>query len=112
LPDEHVRWHGIRNFPAIVPAGVRVVSEAPDVRLDRVVQAIARYLEQHPGAADSDDGIAKWWLPTLNVEASSQEVRVALEVLMRAGLVESVRIANQPPIWRASGSGSANGTSQ
>jgi hypothetical protein len=82
------------------------VSEAPDAHLDRVVQAIARYLDEHPGAADSDDGIAKWWLPTLNVEASSEEVRVALKVLMRQGLVELVRFANQPPIWRASGSGS------
>ena len=82
------------------------MSEAPDAHLDRVVHAIASYLEEHPGAADSDDGIAKWWLPTMNVKASSEEVRVALEVLMRAGLVELVRFANQTPIWRARGRGS------
>jgi len=81
------------------------VGDAADVHLKRVVEAIARYLDQHPGAADSEEGIAKWWLPTLDVEASSEDVRIALEALSRAGLVEVVRSANKPLIWRASGSG-------
>lgn len=72
------------------------------MHLERVVEAIARYLDKHPGAADSEEGIAKWWLPTLDVEASIEEVHAALEVLIRAGLVELVRTADKPLIRRAS----------
>ena len=79
------------------------MSEAPDVHLERIVEAIARYLELHPDVADSEEGIAKWWLPTLNVEATSEEVHIALSVLMRAGVVECVRTAL---FRRAGGSGS------
>lgn len=85
------------------------MSETPDVHLERIVEAIALYLEQHPGAADSEEGIAKFWLPTLNVEASSEEVHIALSVLMRAGLVERVRSAL---FRRAGGSESEGSTSQ
>lgn len=77
------------------------MSETPQAHLDRVVAAIVRYLHEHPGAADSEAGIAEWWLPTLGVEASSDEVRWALELLVRAGRVEPVEITGGQPIWRA-----------
>ncbi|OYY94816.1 MAG: hypothetical protein B7Y41_04395 [Hydrogenophilales bacterium 28-61-23] len=35
-----------------------------DEHLTEVVEAILRYLHGHPDAADTVDGIAKWWLPT------------------------------------------------
>jgi hypothetical protein len=31
--------------------------------LTEVVDAILRYLNSHPNAVDSAEGIAKWWLP-------------------------------------------------
>ena len=31
--------------------------------LTEVVDAILRYLASHPDAADTSEGIAKWWLP-------------------------------------------------
>jgi hypothetical protein len=35
-------------------------------RLVEVVDAILRYLHSHPHAADTVEGIAKWWLPRRN----------------------------------------------
>jgi hypothetical protein len=77
------------------------VSETPRAHLDRVVAAIARYLHEHPGAADSEAGIAQWWLPTLGVDASNEDVRQAVELLLRTGRIEQVDIAGGHPIWRA-----------
>lgn len=34
-----------------------------DEQLDEVASAVLRYLDGHPDAADTVDGIAKWWLP-------------------------------------------------
>jgi len=34
-----------------------------DEHLIEVVDAILRYLHSHPDAADTVEGIAKWWLP-------------------------------------------------
>lgn len=32
-------------------------------RLTEVVDAILRYLDSHPRAADTSEGIARWWVP-------------------------------------------------
>ena len=34
-----------------------------DESLTEVVEAILRYLHSHPDAADTVEGIARWWLP-------------------------------------------------
>ncbi len=34
-----------------------------DEHLTEIVEAILRYLHSHPDAADTVEGIAKWWLP-------------------------------------------------
>lgn len=34
-----------------------------DEQLNEVAGAVLRYLDGHPDAADTVDGIAKWWLP-------------------------------------------------
>lgn len=34
-----------------------------DEHLAEIAQAILRYLEHNPQAADTIEGIAKWWLP-------------------------------------------------
>lgn len=55
-------------------------------RLTDVVDAILRYLDEHPHAADTSEGIAKWWVPT-NSHADIDTVRSALARLESQGLV-------------------------
>lgn len=54
-----------------------------------VAAAIARYLEQHPNAADTAEGIHNSWLGP--GRASLAEVQDALERLVRAGSVERMQ---------------------
>ena len=54
--------------------------------LTEVVDAILRYLDKHPHAADTSEGIAKWWVPT-DSHADIDTVRSALARLESQGLV-------------------------
>lgn len=69
-----------------------------------VVDAIHRYLTNHPDAADSADGIARWWLPSMNVVANVLEVEAALEQLLTLGLVRKQTLADGRVIYRAAAS--------
>ncbi|MBP7525373.1 MAG: hypothetical protein KA779_11455 [Propionivibrio sp.] len=54
--------------------------------LTEVVDAILRYLASHPDAADTSEGIAKWWVPTER-GVDTDAVRSALARLEAQGLV-------------------------
>jgi hypothetical protein len=52
-----------------------------------IARAIERYLAKHPNAADSMEGIRRWWLMRQRYEESAQQVQQALEQLLRQGVV-------------------------
>lgn len=55
--------------------------------LTDVVDAILRYLNDHPEAMDSAEGIAKWWLPK-DWCVDVQSVEAALDRMLEQGLVQ------------------------
>jgi hypothetical protein len=59
-------------------------------RVTGVAAALVRYLEEHPNAADTEDGIGRWWLEPGS--ATAAEVSSALERLIRAGSVERTQV--------------------
>jgi hypothetical protein len=61
----------------------------PSDRIGEVVAAIERYLAQHPAACDSADGIHQRWI--VGIEATVDDVSVALEHLTRMGCVQRAR---------------------
>lgn len=65
------------------------------------MEAIERYVAQHPGAADSATGIAQWWLPEMGIDASMDDVTQALEILVDRGVLESRPVPGGQPIYRA-----------
>jgi len=75
------------------------------VRTERVMEAIEDYLLQHPDAADSEQGIAKWWVPAMGLEASAQEVAVALANLRALDRIERKCLPGGRVIYRAGRAG-------
>lgn len=60
--------------------------QSQDEHLTLIIDAILRYLHDHPDAADTVEGIAKWWLPAawrVDIDA----VQCALFRLEAQGLV-------------------------
>jgi hypothetical protein len=69
-----------------------------------VVDAIHRYFTAHPDAADSAEGVARWWLPSMNIAASVPEVEAALEQLLTLGFVRKRTLTDGRVIYRAASS--------
>ena len=57
------------------------MSEFNDSDVQRVADHIEYYLKSHPNAADTIEGITKWWLPGQGMEVSSLIVQQALDYL-------------------------------
>ncbi|MGC3984324.1 MAG: hypothetical protein QM777_06105 [Pseudorhodoferax sp.] len=64
-------------------------------------QAILDYLARHPFAADSEEGIAQWWLGTAGVLVTADELQQALARLQRQGRIERVPLPGHGAIYRA-----------
>lgn len=54
---------------------------------EEVAQEIRRYLDAHPDAADTLDGVVQWWLSPATATAGPETVRRALEKLAAAALI-------------------------
>jgi hypothetical protein len=50
-----------------------------------IVEHIESYLAEHPGAADTIEGIRKWWLPAELLEQAPSNVQSALDRLVARG---------------------------
>ncbi len=66
----------------------------------RAVGAIEAYLAAHPAAADSEQGIAQWWLPAMGVEVPFEQVCEALEELRQRGAISRTTLPGGRAIYR------------
>jgi hypothetical protein len=55
-----------------------------------LAEAIVGYLEQHPQAMDSLDGIMDWWLPRHQIRTDTIRLARTLESLHERGIIERV----------------------
>jgi hypothetical protein len=78
------------------------VADDAGARCRTVAETIRRYLASHPSAADSEVGIAEWWLAELGGEGAVTDVREALDLLEREGVVEVCLLDDGRCVWRAS----------
>lgn len=65
-------------------------SEYDFTKLSLLAEKILEYLQTHPRARDSLEGIAEWWLMESDIQRKTAEVRFALKELVSTGLVEEV----------------------
>ena len=71
-----------------------------------VAQEINRYLEQHPQASDTMEGIVQWWLTHQRFEQAWDTVHKALEHLVAKGSVaKHVTIEGKTMYSRQQGTG-------
>ena len=66
--------------------------------------AIERYLHTRPQAAETVEGIARWWLIRQRYEDSIDLVRHALDLLVRRGVVERLALSGGQPMYRRASS--------
>ena len=62
--------------------------------------AIERYLSARPQAAETAEGIARWWLVRQRYDDSVDLVRRALDLLVRQGVVERLALSGGQPMYR------------
>ena len=70
-----------------------------DNRVD-LRNAILLYLKNNPNAADSLEGIMRWWVPQKNDELDIKQI---LEQLVAEGLIEERFLVDGTILYRQSG---------
>lgn len=65
-----------------------------DNHLENLADQIIRYLDKHPDAADSIEGIVNWWLPKQRYIESVDQVYKALYFLIEKGEVSKKELAD------------------
>ena len=73
--------------------------KAKDPKLVALAQEIKRYLRAHPRAADTVEGIAKWWLARQRYEEALKRVRDALDLLVEQGVVTKRIVAGGKVVY-------------
>ena len=75
--------------------------DTPESSAERLAGLIEAYLERWPRAADTEQGIAEWWMRDSGVAASAADVASALDALLARGVVKSVRLPDGTQIYQS-----------
>ena len=62
---------------------------------------VLRYISRHPGAADTTEGIERWWLPDGIAAHRAAELEAALERLVRDGVLARRRLPDGRVLYAA-----------
>lgn len=76
-------------------------------QVESIAAAILAHLESNPLAADSADGVARWWLGTAHPNVTVEQAECALDWLVSRGALRCLRLTDgtvlysQPsPTWQ------------
>jgi hypothetical protein len=75
--------------------GVRGAALGEEEDTEAVAGVIQRYLASHPLAADTVEGVARWWIPRQRLEETLARTEAALERLVVRGVVERTEIGGR-----------------
>ena len=65
-----------------------------DQEIASIANEIRNYILAHPNAADSLEGVIKWWLMRQRFESATDRVQKALDYLIAEGLVSKKAVAS------------------
>jgi hypothetical protein len=63
-----------------------VSSSTHDRDIEGIARELERYVDRHPAAADTVDGIARWWLAGPS-QPPARDVEAALDLLVMRGVL-------------------------
>jgi len=64
-----------------------------------IARAVLRYLQEHPDAKDTLEGIAQWWLLRQCSERRLAEVKRGVSLLLAQGLIVEIRREGLSPYY-------------
>lgn len=67
------------------------MSGKDDEQIAQIAEQIKRYIEAHPKAVDSLEGVVDWWLPRQHHASEAEKVQKALEYLVAKGELSRLR---------------------
>ncbi len=66
--------------------------------VEGIARELERYVEMHPAAADTVDGIARWWLAG-PMQPPLKQVEAAVDVLIRRGILSRNLLADGNSVY-------------
>jgi len=75
------------------------MSDAGDVSAEAIEAELRRYLLAHPGAADTAEGIRRWWLPERFAGEPAHRVEEALGRLVSRGVLVRVGLPDGQTLY-------------
>jgi hypothetical protein len=71
-----------------------------DAKVTMIAEEITRYLLGRPDAADTFDGIARWWLARIRIEDATAQVQKALDLLVAGNTVVRTVLPDGNALYR------------
>jgi hypothetical protein len=72
-----------------------------DQKVKMIAEEITRYLLGRPEAADTFDGITRWWLARIRIEDASAQVQKALDLLVAGNVIVRTLLPDGNAIYRS-----------
>lgn len=70
-----------------------------DGRARMIERLVARYIADHPNAADTVEGIRSWWIVADVRDASRAEVQAAVDSLVSHGTLSLIALPDGTPLY-------------
>jgi hypothetical protein len=77
-----------------------VNTHPPDAEVEGITRELEQYVAMHPTAADTAEGIARWWLDRAE-QPSLSRVEVALTALVARGLLARASLPDGKSVYSA-----------
>jgi len=84
------------------------VSTDDDQEIERIAHDVQAYLQNHPHAADTLEGVVKWWLTRQRYDQAEAQVSRALELLEQRGLIARATTTDGRPVFSSADTAGKN----
>lgn len=81
-----------------------------DTDIVQIAHEIMQYLQRHPNAADSLNGIAQWWLARQRYQNALDKVNLALDLLIKQNYIKRTDNRHGQTIYKFNPGQTSKGT--